>query len=96
MKVICFEMNEDISLQSRGILQSFVWRGQVHDFGRITFKLTKLPLFNALSSPVSKDIRLLLFFIKSCKKKKAWNGLVVKDLTEPKPIVESYAFKAFD
>lgn len=76
MKVICFEMNEDISLQSRGILQSFIWRGQVHDFGRITFKLTKLPLFNALSSPVSKDIRLLLFFIKSCKKKKSveWSG----------------------
>ena len=62
LKVICFEMNEDISLQSRGILQSFVWRGQVHDFGRITFKLAKLPLFNALSPPVSMDIRLLLFF----------------------------------
>lgn len=97
MKVICFEMNEDIYLQSRGILRSFVWRGQVHDFGRITFKLAKLPLFNALSPPVSMDIRLLLFFfIKSCKKKEAWNGLVVKDFTEPKPIVESYAFKAFD
>ena len=91
-------MNEDIYLQSRGILQSFVWRGQVHDFGRIIFKLAKLPLFNALSPPVSMDIRFAycsFFFIKSCKKK-AWNGLVVKDLTESKPIVESYAFKAFD
>ena len=91
-------MNEDIYLQSRGILQSFVWRGQVHDFGRIIFKLAKLPLFNALSPPVSMDIRFAYcsFFLSKVVKKKAWNGLVVKDLTEPKPIVESYAFKAFD
>lgn len=54
-----------------------------------------LPLFNALSPPVSMDIRLLLFFLSKVVKQ-TWNGLGVKDLTEPKPIVESYAFKVFD
>lgn len=34
-----------------------------------------LPLFNALSPPVSMDIRLLLFFfIKSCKTNVEWFG----------------------
>ena len=41
------------------------------------------------------DIRLLLFFLSKVVKQ-TWNGLGVKDLAEPKPIVESYAFKAFD
>ena len=57
--------------------------------------IMSLPLFNALSPPVSMDIRLLLFFLSKVVKQ-TWNGLGVKDLTEPKPIVESYAFKAFD